>query len=437
MQAVSRLVPATGQGQSASAAPAAATTGGGSAAPAAPATEGGRSATLAAARVHSLADCAQALWAQLSPSQRVEVRVRARTRLVVGTACSGTDCAIQCLEHLHSFTGWSSNHVFSCEADERTRSWILEHYSSLPALFSDVAQLGAGDAFNHVTGRTEAVPGVDLLIAGFVCKSVSVEYRDRGKTGTCVSDGTGQTGVTFHGVCKYVERFQPKFVICENVGGLLKRSLGAEPQILAVQAAFNRLGYTFQHVAVDTRDFFLPHRRQRVWMWALRDGAQSQADQIKAVIQNLPKRPHMPLRELLVTDVNEQACTRHELTETERGLVSDIVSRIRERRRHDQDDEDDCDIVIDLAKSSSRSSSCVNASPCVLPNSKLWLVREGRFMAPRECLALQGIWATDFLALDRWAHQPGKMTLLRDLAGNAFSTPVCMTVCLAVIMTAT
>ena len=107
-----------------------------------------------------------------------------------------------------------------------------------------------------------------------------------------MSDGTGQTGVTFHGVCKYVERFQPKFVICENVGGLLKRSLGAEPQILAVQAAFNRLGCTFQHVAVGTRDFFLPHRRQRVWMWALRDGAQSQADQTKAVIQNLPKPPH-------------------------------------------------------------------------------------------------------------------------------------------------
>jgi site-specific DNA-cytosine methylase len=78
----------------------------------------------------------------------------------------------------------------------------------------------------------------------------------------------------------------------------------------------------------------------------------------------------------------------------------------------------------------------VNASPCVLPGSKLWLVRERRFLTPRECLALQGIWATDFLALDRWAHQPGKMTLLRDLAGNAFSTPVCMTVCLAVIMTA-
>ena len=194
MQAVSRLVPATGQGQSASAAPAAATTGGGSAAPAAPATEGGRPATPAAARVHSLADCAQALWAQLSPSQRVEVRVRARTKLVVGTACSGTDCAIQCLEHLHSFTGWSFNHAFSCEVDERKRSWILENYSSLPALFSDVALLGTGDAFNHVTGRTEAVPGVDLLVVGFVCKSVSVEYRDRGNSRTCVSDGTGQTG---------------------------------------------------------------------------------------------------------------------------------------------------------------------------------------------------------------------------------------------------
>ena len=67
---------------------------------------------------------------------------------------------------------------------------------------------------------------------------------------------------------------------------------------------------------------------------------------------------------------------------------------------------------------------------------KLWLVRAGRFLTARECLALQGIWASDFPALDAWARHPKKLKLLHDLAGNAFSTPVCMTVCLAVIMTA-
>ena len=96
-----------------------------------------------------------------------------------------------------------------------------------------------------------------------------------------------------------MERFRPKLVICENVTGLLKRFLGAEPQIHAVRAEFAKLGYSFQHVAVDTREFFLPQRRPRVWMWALRDGPQSQADEIKAVIDNLPKRAHMPLRDML------------------------------------------------------------------------------------------------------------------------------------------
>ena len=78
----------------------------------------------------------------------------------------------------------------------------------------------------------------------------------------------------------------------------------------------------------------------------------------------------------------------------------------------------------------------MNASTCVLPSSKLWLVRAGRFLTARECLALQGIWASDFPALDAWARHPKKLHLLHDLAVNAFSTPVCMTVCLAVIMTA-
>ena len=113
------------------------------------------------------------------------------------------------------------------------------------------------------------------------------------------------------------------------------------------------------------------------------------------------------------------------------------METIRQRRRGvGADWDEDFDVVVDLAKSTQRASTCMNASTCVLPNSKLWLVRAGRFLTARECLALQGIWASDFPALDAWARHPKKLNLLHDLAGNAFSTPVCMTVCLAVIMTA-
>ena len=277
--------------------------------------------------VHSLAECAQALRSQLSVQQRVEVRVRAHAKLVVGTACSGTDCAIPCLEHLGRVTGWSFHHAFSCEMEETKQAWIRENFPSLPALFSDVALLGTGEAVNELTGRTEAVPAVDLFIAGFVCKSVSTENNDRGNNRACIADATGLTGRTFDGVRRYVERFRPKLVICENVTGLLKRFLGAEPQIHAVRAVFAKLGYSFQHVAVDTRDFFLPQRRPRVWMWALRDGPQSQADEIKAVIDNLPKRAHMPLRDMLTPVATDHKPARADLNVRELEVLRTAVER--------------------------------------------------------------------------------------------------------------
>ena len=168
-------------------------------------------------------------------------------------------------------------------------------------------------------------------------------------------------------------------------------------------------------------------------MWALRDGPQSQADEIKAVIDNLPKRAHMPLRDMLTPVATDHKPARADLNVRELEVLRTAVETIRQRRRGvGADWDEDCGVVAGFAK----SAWCMNASTCVLPNSKLWLVRAGRFLTARECLALQGIWASDFPALDAWARHPKKRNVLHDLAGNAFSTPVCMTVCLAVIMTA-
>ena len=168
-------------------------------------------------------------------------------------------------------------------------------------------------------------------------------------------------------------------------------------------------------------------------MWALRDGPQSQADEIKAVIDNLPKRAHMPLRDMLTPVATDHKPARADLNVRELEVLRTAVETIRQRRRGVGEDPG---VVVDLSKSGSRVPWCMNASTCVLPGSRLWLVRAGRFLTARECLALQGIWASDFPALDAWARNPKKLTLLHDLAGHAFSTPVCMTVCLAVIMTA-
>ena len=119
----------------------------------------------------------------------------------------------------------------------------------------------------------------------------------------------------------------------------------------------------------------------------------------------------------------------------ETSLVEKLLERVRRDRPHQRLQTDD--VVIDLARSLDHPSYCVGASSCVLPNSRFYWAREGRFLIDREVLSLQGVWACDFPALDSWVQSSRKANFLRDMTGNAFTSTVCMAVCWAVIRSAT
>ena len=90
-------------------------------------------------------------------------------------------------------------------------------------------------------------------------------------------------------------------------------------------------------------------------MWALRDGPQSQADEIKAVIDNLPKRAHMPLRDMLTPVATDHKPARADLNVRELEVLRTAVETIRQRRRGvGADWDEDFDVVVDLAKSTQR-----------------------------------------------------------------------------------
>ena len=110
-------------------------------------------------------------------------------------------------------------------------------------MFDDICALHTGRACNAVTREVNAVPAVDVFVAGFVCKSVSTANAHRGEHGECITEGSGQTGETFSGVLGYVRRNRPHIVICENVAGLLKRNRGRDPHIYQVRRDFQELGY--------------------------------------------------------------------------------------------------------------------------------------------------------------------------------------------------
>ena len=160
-------------------------------------------------------------------------------KVVVGSACSGTDSPIIALRHLSSASqpkAGEITHAFSCENQKRKREWITSNFGKdLQALFGDVHELSADSAYDFVSQQHVPIPRVDLLIAGFVCKSVSTENNDRGKYVDCIQQSAGQTGDTFAGVFAYIARHRPQLVVLENVEGLVKRNKGEDPQVFQVR----------------------------------------------------------------------------------------------------------------------------------------------------------------------------------------------------------
>ena len=100
--------------------------------------------------------------------------------LRIGTACSGTDSPVPVFLRLaEALKGLEVEHAFSCKFCEEKQDWIRKNFPDLPCLFKDVKELGIGHAVNVITGEFVAVPKVDILVAGFVCKSASTENNKR------------------------------------------------------------------------------------------------------------------------------------------------------------------------------------------------------------------------------------------------------------------
>lgn len=349
---------------------------------------------------------------------------RRRRPLRVATLCSGTDAPVPVFTHLSKTMGIEIEHVFSCENDPRKQKWISESFPAVKLLFSDVREVGAGQAVNVLTGEKVAVPPVDVVVAGFVCKSVSSENNNRVRFKHCIDEGSGSTGVTFSGVQAYVSWAKPSLVICENVVGLTKRNGGQEPQIESVANCFRQLGYAFGWACLNSRDYVLPHRRQRCWMWSFRDrtnvhelAAETLVPQTLAALRSAR---HMKFGRLL----NRRALgTKPKLNARKRRVVR------KARRIHAVKDHPE--LFVDVGKTEKRCVTCVGALPCIVPNSEIYSVQEGRILDPREVCAAQGIFTKDFPAMPAFLKRSPR--LVRDLAGNAFTTTVCMVVAMATL----
>lgn len=97
---------------------------------------------------------------------------------------------------------------------------------------------------------------IDLIFGGFPCQA----YSHAGKKKS-IQDPRGQLFLEFARVVRLV---QPKYVIGENVPGLLQRKHNEQPVFPLILKAFEDLGYKMSYKVLDAADFSTPQKRKRL-----------------------------------------------------------------------------------------------------------------------------------------------------------------------------
>ena len=136
--------------------------------------------------------------------------------------------------------------VAFCEIDPFCRRVLAKHWPEVPC-YDDVREL---------TGAKLAADGiaVDVICGGFPCQDVSFAGKRAGLEGA-------RSGL-WSEYRRLIGELRPRFVVVENVPGLLSLGLGT------VLGELSEIGYDATWDCIPACAVGAPHRRDRVWVVA-------------------------------------------------------------------------------------------------------------------------------------------------------------------------
>lgn len=320
----------------------------------------------------------------------------------------------------------------SCEFSEKKQEWIMQNFPELEFLFKDIKTLKDKEAVNEVDGLRSRVAAADVFITGFVCKSVSTENNNRHTYSNCIEEASGETGETFSGMMSYIKKHKPMVVIAENVKGITMRNKGSPPVIGQVVDEMRQAGYSFGWKILNTRDFLIPQNRPRCWMIGLRNDTftQEDVDHCFQMVED-QKISTWSLQKYFNQFKVGKLGTPNRSTPNKRERLVIKAAKLKLKGRKTARIARD-DVLVDLAKSEARAPVNLNATPCLVANSRMWWDNQRRFLSAEEGMSLQGIFASDFPQLKSFLRT--QSALCRDMTGNAFSMSVCTAVLNAVML---
>jgi DNA (cytosine-5)-methyltransferase 1 len=172
--------------------------------------------------------------------------------LRVGTVCSGIESPIQALNDM----GISYTHEYACEKDDKCVHVITQKFNP-PRLYRDLWEMSDHDD----------LPEVDVLVAGLPCQAFASIGHRKG-----FDDERGRLYVP---LLKIMEKTKPKYVLFENVTGILNHDKGQT--FRTIMEEFVKAGYSYKKEICKSYNYGVPQNRRRVYVVCYRtddpDGA--------------------------------------------------------------------------------------------------------------------------------------------------------------------
>lgn len=138
--------------------------------------------------------------------------------------------------------------VYSSEWDEPVRQVYADNFGEVPE----------GD-ITRVDEKT--IPNHDILCAGFPCQAFSISGKQRGFDDS--------RGTLFFEVARIVKEKNPKVVFMENVKNFATHDEGRTLEV--VKGTMQELGYTFYHKVLNSVNYGVPQKRERIYMVCFRN----------------------------------------------------------------------------------------------------------------------------------------------------------------------
>jgi DNA (cytosine-5)-methyltransferase 1 len=138
--------------------------------------------------------------------------------------------------------------VFQCEINAFCRSVLIKYWPKVP-LFGDIHSV-----------LPDNVPDADVWCGGFPCQDLSLANQGKRK------GLGGQRSGLFFRFAELLSERRPRWIVIENVPGLLNSKNGTDFQVLLKR--LDELGYGIAWRVLDAKYFGTPQRRRRIYIVA-------------------------------------------------------------------------------------------------------------------------------------------------------------------------